>query len=100
MSNPTSIKDILRPVLQTFTRDQLVACFKLAFLPRGDLATPEWIFAVGELNGEDVAILTDAARSLTRQPSRDEITAIITVTREFNGIVNGSTNREGTSTDG
>jgi hypothetical protein len=40
----SDIKAILRPVLQTFSRGQLVVCFKLPRLPRGDLASPEWIF--------------------------------------------------------
>jgi hypothetical protein len=70
-------KDVLRPVLQTFNRGELVACFRLPRLPRGDLACPEWIFAVGELDDAAVDVLDNAIAALTRQPSYEEIMAIV-----------------------
>ena len=90
MSDPKTkdaIKDVLRPVLQTFNRDQLVACLRIARLPRAGLASPDWIFAIGELDEDETRVLGDAVLVLTRQPSHDEVMAIVRVTAELNGIV-------------
>lgn len=82
-----SIKDALRLVLQAFNRPQLQVCFRLAFLPRGDLSCPEWIFAVGDLTAPQVDILLGVTGMLSRQPSYDEVMAIVSVTEELNRIV-------------
>jgi hypothetical protein len=81
------ISDALRPVLRTFSRPQLQACFKLALLPRGGLALPEWIFAVGDLTAPEISILLGAADALSRQPSYDEVMMIVRVTAELDRIV-------------
>jgi hypothetical protein len=85
MSN--NLKDTLRPLLQTYTRDQPVACSRLARLPKGDLTKLEWIFAVGELDAAAVDVLNVSIGALTRQPTRGEIMTIVRVTKELDQIV-------------
>jgi hypothetical protein len=71
----TALTELLRPVFQTFSRNQLWLCAKYAFLPKGDLKIPEWVMAIGDVGPDDDLLdaLREAADGLDHQPSYVEV---------------------------
>jgi hypothetical protein len=100
----TDIKERYRPILHSFSRHQLVICWKIHLLPRGEQIVPgEWIFAVAELGRDPAAIdaLGTAVDLMTTKPSFAEVMAVAEATKDLNRVLkdyrcqNGPTRRYG-----
>lgn len=92
------IKERLRPILKSFNRTQLVICWRMSQLPRGDFATPgDFVLAVAELGSDPAAVeaLSGAVNFLTHKPSFAEVIAIAEMTKDLNRVLGELRRRNG-----